>query len=287
MADRYVPKGTTDLGTITINSADSLFFGEGEQTVSSGTNLSALAAGLVDVTVNRAFTGNIVDLRLDITNLLWYDAGGGSMSIIADGTATEIIAKVWHTGLGTLTFKTAGTVTNWEQISGTGYVEDTGIVTNVRLGGGVLNQKYHATANTAWTISGGILVTGRGVSGTANIGGGTVIVRREDSSATVPTGGTLNIVGPAKVVWQGGNITALNLLHPDAVFDPSQAPAAFTITDMTGFAKAIRRSGLPTGAAGTIINKNNRTITLTNAATQYVGKAEIYAATGAFGGYST
>lgn len=276
MADRYIAKGTTTLSTVT--NGDSAIFGEGEQTVDGGTDLSGLST-LVDIIVKRAFTGRIVDLTFDNSGVVWYDAGGGSMSIVANGTLTEIIAKVWHTGLGVLTAKTAGTITEWQQNNGTGYIQDTIIVTNIRLSGGTLNQKYKTDANTAVIVAGGQFNTGRPVT-TLTATGGVTVVRREDSSATVPTATTVTVDGPAVVRWAGGNITTLNLNHPKAVFDWSDAPAALTITNLNGFAEAIYKAGLPTAGGGTAVNKTNRTLTLTNAATQYVGKSENYAAMG-------
>ena len=276
MADFYIAKGVTDLSTASITNGASVYFMEGEQTVTAGMNLSALTT-LVDIIFGPGFAGNVPDLQFDSSGTVRYEASGGSVGLIADGTATEIIAKVEHMGFGRLTAKTAGTITEWQQGRGIGVIQDSVIATNIRMSGGQLKQYYKSTANTGWTISGGTFHTGRGFSGTANVTGGTVIVRREDSSATVPTGGTLNISGPAKVKWCGGNITALNLLTPDSRVDFTEVVAALTITDITGFASAIYASGLPTAAGGTATMKSGKVITLTNAATQFIGKSTQYA----------
>lgn len=276
MANRYVAKGTTDLSTVGIANNDSVYFLEGEQTVTAGMNLSALLTP-VDIIFGPSFAGYVPDLQCDLSGVLRYEAGGGAVGLIVDGTTTEIVAKVEHVGAGLLTAKTSGTITEWQQASGRGVIQDSVIATNIRMNGGDLTQYYKSTLNTGWTISGGTFKTGRGFTGTADITGGNVIVRREDSSATLPTGVTLNISGPAKVKWAGGNITTLNLLHPEAMVDFTEIPAAITITSMTGFAKAIYRAGLPTGAGATATMKSGFAVTLTNAATQYVGKSSQYA----------
>lgn len=274
MANVYIAKGTTTLAGIA--NGDSVYFLEGDQTTTAGMNLSALTT-LVDIVFGPKFAGYVPDLQFDSSGVVRYEASGGAVGIIADGTTTEIIAKVEHVGHGRLTAKTAGTITEWQQASGDGVIQDSVTVTNIRLAGGTCKQYYKATANTGWTISGGSLYTGRGFSGTADISGGLVVVRREDSSATVPTGATLNISGPATVKWSGGNITALNLLHPLARVDFTEIVSAITITNMTGFANAIYKAGLPTAASGTATMKSGFVLTLTNAATQYIGKSSQYA----------
>lgn len=279
MASVYVPKGTTDLSGLGIANGDSVYIMEGDQSIVSGTNLSGLTT-LVDVVVGPGFTGNIVDLQCDLSGVFRYEAGGGSCSLIANGTSTEIIAKVEAVGYGRLELKTAGTFTEVQVGSGDVLIRDAVDVTNIRQTGGKVQQYYKSTANTGLTIAGGTFLSGRGFSGTANISGGTAIFRREDSSATVPTGGTLNLTGNPRLKWVGGNITALNLLSPNVWPDFTEIVAALTITDLTGFAAAIYKAGLPVAASGTAIMKSGKIITLTNAATQYGGKFTQYAIAG-------
>lgn len=275
-ADRYFPKGTTDLSTVTTTNGDSFYFLEGDQTVTAGMDFSALTT-LVDVIFGPSFAGYVPDLQFDISGVLHYEANGGSVGFTPNGTSTEVIAKVEHVGHGKLTAKSAGTVTEWQQRSGKGIIQDSVTVTNIRLTGGDLTQYYKSTLNTGWTIGGGNFYTGRGFSGNAFITGGNIVVRREDSSATVPTGAQLYLSGPCNVKWAGGNITKLWLLHPDAKIDLTEIPAAMTITDIEGFAGAIYSAGLPTAASGTAIMKSGKAVTLTNAATQYTGKAPQFA----------
>src|SRR5690606_6314523 len=160
----YVPKGTTDLSGLSISDGDSLVFGEGSQTV-AGIDLSGLNEGLSGISVLPSFTGSIGSpstgpLRADL------DSGAGKIVYNAGG----------------------GTVARRGIARGAGHASAAGVVATTRQTGGTVTQLYRSTANTNWGSEGGEFVTGRGFSGTANVWGGRVVVRREDTGATLPTG---------------------------------------------------------------------------------------------------
>lgn len=278
MATRYIGKGVTDLSTVGITDTDTLYSSEGGQTYSAGTNLSALTQGLTAWYVEERFTGNggtpgspiRVDFDAGIGQFS-YAAGGGSWYYYPGGDES-LCNEIEQLGRGRLFLSTGGTVTALEQANGYVYIPDTVAVTNFRQTGGECDQLYSSTLNTTWFIDGGLFRTGRGFTGTSYVGGGAnVIVSREDTSSTLPTGGTL-VVGDATVKWRGGNITAVVLASAGAMLDLSEAPNAATIA-VSGTAKALARSKL-----------SSKYATLTVNVTEYVGKREsLYAAGGGFG----
>lgn len=282
MADIIVARVST---IPAVANGDSLFFFEGEQTVDSGVDLSGIA-GIAKCLVGRGFAGQIVDLKAVVTGTLHYDAGGGSMSYIVDGSGVDTTAKVWCTSpSGTLTIKTNGTVTDLEQSAGTVKVMDTAIVTNVRVFGGTCTLKYKASTITALTVGGGTVNNMRTVT-TGYVTGGTLNVRREDTSSTLPTITSLFITGPATVNWNGGAFTNLYLYHPKARFnwqDTYAAGANLTPTLIEGFSEAIWASGLPMASGQVTTSKSGYTVTPTTV-TAWAGKPEHYAAYGGGGG---
>ncbi len=278
MADVYIPAGTVTLSGIA--NGDSVYFMEGSQTVTAGKDLSALTT-LVDVVFGERFSGIVEDLQFDSSGVVHYRASGGRVSLVANGTSTEVIAKVVHNGGGTLTLKTAGTFTEYQQSRGVGIITDEVNATGIRMTGGDLTQYYKSTANTNWTIAGGTFKTGRGFSGTANVTGkARVIVRREEAGSTSPTGATLNIADDAIVMWMGGNITTVNFLGPNAKLDLTNLPKDITITNATGFTKAFYDAAMPIAAGGTQKFANGKQVTLTNAATIYGGDLGTFAVYG-------
>lgn len=255
MATIFVPKGTTDISGLGIASGDYLMFNEGSQTITAGLDLSGLAAGLIGIGVGPAFTGWIgtgsSSLRCDVDagapNEVLYQAGGGGM-YLRPGGGHSLVTKVTHMGIGTIHLTSGGTVTNLEQVRGTTYVPDVVAVTNIFCSGGQIIQAYSGTANTSWRVAGGSLVTGRGFSGTARIGRNShVIVRREDSSTTLPTGGTWEIAGRDDgrhaVEWHGQNVGTVTLLDERASIDMSNVFVDASIT-ILGPAAALRRCRL-------------------------------------------
>lgn len=283
MATEYVPKGTTDL-TAYFGATNDVIIAEGSQFCSAGLDHSG-ANGPANVYINRAFTGTIGGgggdpLHTEVTGTLLYDAGGGSLSLYPHGGAANLVAKLIQSGLGALRLVTGGTVTSLEIKSGSdNYIADTVTVTNLYVTGGSTRQLYKATANTILSMGGGTLHTGRSIT-TGEITGGSLIVRREDTSATVPTATTLTI-GDAAVKWHGGAITTLNLSHPNARFDWSDMPVTATIGTVAGYVEAITRSGLRAGNGN--VSKAGKTITVT-ALSSRGGDPSSYASSSGSGG---
>lgn len=247
MADRYVAKSVTDLGTVTIADTDSLFFMEGSQQITAGGNLSALTEGLSSIVGGESFFGHVFggsygalrcDVDADAPEEVIWDAPG-SITLYPGGD--ESLVKKITQSAGLVNVQTGGTVTNWEMMGGTGYATGDVIVTNVRMQGGNYRQGYHATGNTdVWLSSGATFRSERGFSGVAYVAqGAEAIWRREDASATVPTGGTSYISG--HVEWFGGNVGTIYLMHPKASIDMSGVFADATVT-VYGYAEAIRNS---------------------------------------------
>jgi len=246
MATFYLPKGVTDLGTLTLTDSFDLVIGEGGQTIDAGLDQSGLATGGHLIEVQAAFQGDIgtagsplrVDMDAGSAPKIQYNAQGGTFYYYPGGaslSATEIEVL----GRGNLVLSTGGTVVSLEVGNGTAYIPDTVNVTNLRMAGGTVTQLYKATANTAWHIDGGVLNTGRGFSGTAYVmGGAEVTVKRTDTGATLPAGGTL-IVADGRVKWVGGAVTVI--LGARGMIDLSEVPNAAAIT-VTGTAKALARS---------------------------------------------
>lgn len=268
-ATRYIAKGTTDLGTVGITAGDTLYFSEGGQTINAGTDLSALAA-MAAVYVEPRCAVSIatgVVLKADIT-LFQFSLGGGSWYYQPGGPTTTCTTLI-HNGTGRIYVVGGGTVTNYEQDGSYGWIAAEVVATHVRQASGQLDQLYNATANTDWFVTGGVFNTGRGFSGTSYVGGGAQVnVSREDTSATLPTGGTLNL-GDAYVNWRGGNITAVNLIGNSGVLDLSNAPNAITAT-INGTAKALARCRL-----------DSKFVTHTLTINQYCGKrTALYSAGG-------
>lgn len=244
MATVIVPKGTTDLSGLTITDEDNLHFVEGGQVVSEGLTESGLATGLTFLRVFPTFAGSVGGaahgaFKADIITALEYNAGGGSFYYEPSGAA-DSCAKLMVAGSGRFYATGGGTIVEAQVDNAYLSIAAAVLATNIRQGGGTIEQLYNATANTDWTIDGGVFRTGRGFSGTARISGGAeIVVAREDSSSTLPTGGT-GILGDGRVKWRGGNAGTW-YVGRNAMLDLSEAPADMTIT-VVGHAKAIARS---------------------------------------------
>lgn len=236
MATSSVPKGTED---ITSYGADTntLVFEKGSQKVSSG--LSKTGVSLEDLFVQSAFNGTIgggtagpliCDVDNSSTSKIKYDASGGAFYYQAGG-GNALCRRLVHLSPGRFYFMTGGTMTDWEQVNGSGDIAAAVVVTNIFLEGGELIQKYNATANTNWEIHDGKFTTARGFSGTGVVSGGSVLVTREDSAGTIPTGASLRVNGTGRVKWNGGDITSL-YVYGDGGIDFWDIPANATITNL-------------------------------------------------------
>lgn len=262
MARIYVGKGVTDLSTTGVANTDDLVFMEGSQEVTAGLNLSGFAAGLATLECGPRFTGNIGTasagpLRCDVdsgASLVTLKNGGGNVMLYPGG-GSSLISRIKQLGQANLYLMTGGTVTNLELGASCRYASVTGdvIVTNYRQSGGEAYVQW-ITANSAIQtiiVDGGTVNFERFLDGnftgcSALISDGYVLVRRTDTSSTLPTatdgsstahtrvcGGTLD--------WQGGNMDTLTVTG-DGVFDAWNAPAAFTINVLNITEKAMKRS---------------------------------------------
>jgi len=162
MAAIIVGKGVTDLTTLGIADHDTIQFSEGGQTItdSAQATLSGLTDGLAGIFFDPFYTGTIPDsmaLKCDVDYgsdpIVVYKASGGSVSLWPAG-GSGVITKVNHFGAGNINIVSGGTVTNWEQASGLGYLSPSSagaVTTTAPTAAGHLQQvvgivkKSHAT----------------------------------------------------------------------------------------------------------------------------------------------
>lgn len=234
---RDVPKGTTDLSTVTINDTNFLLFTEGDQTITAGNNLSALTQGLsgikfgkqarVNIPAQYALRVDVDDTSTDYSPVVTFEQAGGQVWMYPGGDES-LIVRVKHTGAGFLGFMTGGTVTNHEQRNGRAYFTSDVALTNAYHGGGELTMKYKASGPTLINQDGGVINSERGFT-SAYLAGGMSNWRREDTSGTLPSATTIWCLGSHRATWQLGDITTLHLRGPDAVFDISKVVRPITI----------------------------------------------------------
>ena len=276
MAVITIPKGTTDLSTVTVANSDGVAFYDGNQTVTAGlTGWSAFAAGLVSLYIGPRFTGNIGGasgpLTVDVDSgaaLAINEAGGGNL-YIRPGGVSSAITRFKHIGQGSTFFVGGGTVTNLEMGQMAKYVSvsENVLVTNFYQSTGSSFFQWHASgANSGLrtiVVDGGVAQFERFLDANANAEGGTnlvrisgnarVIVKRENTSSasvTPPTatdgnnGSTIHITG-GTLEWWGGNMDNV-IVEGDGVLDLSNAPGDVAIYTLNITAKAMSRSKLKT-----------------------------------------
>ncbi len=247
MATITLPKGTTDLATLASLNNNILLVGEGNQTVISGLDQSALAAGLDSVYFQ---TGSTVTFRgstgtpfkAGIATLMSLRQYGGSIyyTPVGAGTTTTC-ARIKSTTATRLYLSAGGTVASLE-CSGSSYtnVDDNVNVTTLAVdGAATVDALYKSTVFTTIWMGGGTLNSGRGFT-TCHMGGGVANFSREDSSSTAPAGTTLNCFG-GTLKWRGGNITTVNATGA-AMLDFSDVPAACTIGTLNVTRGVLERS---------------------------------------------
>jgi len=298
MAVITIPKGTTDLSTVTVANSDGVAFYDGGQTVTAGlTAWSAFAAGLVSLYLGPRFVGNIGGaagpLTVDVDSgaaLVVNEAGGGNL-YLRPGGVSSLITRLKHLGQGTTHLVGGGTVTNLEmgvmakQIN----VSENVLVTNFWQSCGSSFFQWHASgANSGLqsiVVDGGVaqferFLDGNGAGANATISGNArVIVKRENtagSTTTLPTAtdgsnGAVVRINGGVLEWWGGNMDTV-IVEGDGVLDLSNAPAGFNIYRLYITAKAMARSKLTT-PNGTItydtgsftpVPRGGKTDTLTN-----------------------
>lgn len=261
MADVIIPKGTSDLSTVSISDSDSVFAHEGSQLINAGTDLSGLTNGLTEVFFGPSTAISIdpsAPLRVDVDQgaaLFRNYAGGGHLYVRPNGNS-NVITTYEHLGRGKTTFTAGGTVTTLSQRSGEVFISEDVSVTTFNQRGGDCNAQYKSTVFTTLRVGGGNLRSGRGFTTAFVTGGAHCTFRREDTSATTPAGTTLNIM-QGTVRWAGGDITTVNLLGPDAILDLSEAPYNLTIGTLNVFGDDYNKSSLASQFATVTITSEN------------------------------
>lgn len=248
MATITLPKGTTDLGTLSSLNNNILLIGEGNQTVTTGLDQSGLAAGIDSVyyqmgpTVNfRGTSGQF--LKAGIVTILFLNGYGGTIYYTPIGAGTQTTCtRAKNIGANRLYVGGGGTITSMEH-SGNAYtnVDDSSIITTLSVDGGQVDVQYISTAITTLYMSAGQLTIGRPVT-TAWINGGNTVVTREDTASTPPAWTTINM-GGGTLKWRGGGITTLRALG-SATLDFSDVPAALTIGTLIVSRGVLERSTL-------------------------------------------
>ena len=272
-----IPKGTTDLSTVTVANSDAVQFLDGNQTVTAGlTGWSGFAAGLVSLYIGPRFTGNIGGaggpLTVDIDSgaaLFTNEAGGGNV-YVRPGGGSSLITRIKHLGQGSLFLVGGGTVTNLEMGQMAKYVSvsENVLVTNFYQSTGASFVQWHASDTTASNngfqtvvVDGGVaqferFLDANGAGSSARISGNArVIVKRENTSAggaspSLPSatdgsnGAQIRILGGV-LEWWGGNMDNVTV-EGDGVLDLSNAPGDVAIYTLNITAKALSRSKLKT-----------------------------------------
>lgn len=249
----------------TVADTDTLQFLEGSQTLSAGGDKSGLATGLASVQLAKTClvqntAADPLKCDLDVSssshltderraNRPWYFWPGG-------GSALAKIVRVLNGGMQNLIG--GGRLEQAQLRSGIINAASAVRVDAVYQCGGAMNQAIHASTNTNTDIYcvRGTFNSERGFSGTCYAGPGSVMKfrRKDNSSGSMPTGGTLIVCG-GKVEWGIGNITNLYLL--DGEFDISAVPADCTITNLFIFSHMKRSSGVK-------LKGRNATVSITN-----------------------
>ncbi len=238
MADYYLAKGVTDLGTLGagVLNTNNLFIGEGSQTVTTGLDQSALATGIAKIEVQKGSAVSMKGtsgafLKAAVTTEILLKGQGGEWYYTPTGTGAARIRNI----SGMRLFLGSGTaavarleVANTASVS----CDDTTLITSLYQVGGSTEILYNATNVTLGQINGGYLSSGRNFD-TLNVNGNSqVVLKREDTSATVPTATSITLNGPgAKLKYCLGNVTNL-YVWGGACWDASDIPKGITVTNI-------------------------------------------------------
>ena len=233
MATVIIPPGTANPVPL-IADGDKVHLIEGEQDYSgTSLDLSALANGL-----NLLKFGKLCRVKNSASNPWKVDVdqgtnphvlvAGGGPHYFHPGGGSSLITRFKMLAPGRAFFIGGGTVTNFEQRSGISDFSSAVIATNAYLGGGQCTIASNATAITLLEVGPGASAIIKRSITTGTFFGGNVACKADDSSGTLPTGGTIKNYG-ADVTWMFGAITSLELRGPNATFDISNAPKDFSI----------------------------------------------------------
>lgn len=237
MATVSVPRGTTDLGPLTINDADILQFMDGESNISAGNNLSSFddagTGGLTGLYFGPNATPIIEPayaLRADVdqgAGLVHIASNGGRLALYPGGSS-GVFTRLRHIGATQATIMSGGTVTTFEQSSGSELVTGDVSVTTAYCIGGNTMFRYKSTAiTTLWVTGGNVSLLRTGT--TINVVAGVLTVYPENTGTNVPTSTTVSVYG-GTFRWRGGDITTLNVFGPNAVVDFSGITQDITVS---------------------------------------------------------
>lgn len=265
MADVPIAHGANSLGTP--NSGDSIQILGGNTNIDTNVDQSALANGLVNFEVSRAYTGIVASsgnpVYVEITGSLIYAAQSGQMYYRGKdaGDASAVIQV--HSG-GEFHFVTDGTATRFEVGAGIVKIYGPCIVTNLRTGGGYTSLLDDTSTDPTLIhlMSGGTVYTERGATTMTN-DMGTLLIEAGSNAIT-----TLNCNGSPSVartsLTESGTITTLNC--NGHVPDTSKLTQAVTITN----------TNINMALPGAQAFLDNPRITFTNAATRYISDGRIW-----------
>jgi hypothetical protein len=183
----------------------------GRQTIDTALDQSGLSSGINNFRVGWDFEGNIgtptAPLEVDCDNatnpMISYAGAAGAFYIQASGN-NNVITSFQHAGLGR-SFLQGGTFTSVGVGRGELIANSSTAVTNLRVGGGLVDIDEHASSTfTLCAVAGGLCTVKRG--GTTFEVGANGRLRQIDPDATATT---VNVWGGV-LDWRGGDITTLN-----------------------------------------------------------------------------
>ncbi len=207
---------------------------------------------------------------MGISGVVDYRAGGGSMKILPNDSGTNLLAKVINRSNGSLVITGGGGVTRLDQVSSATTIGESVLLPLVYMLGGTLRVGYNATPGTTWVIDGGTLVSARAAAAITIGGGANCTFAREDTIADSGPGMAFTNLtinnGYADIRGSDvGTITSININSFNGFVEFRNITEAITVTDIRGPAKTLKAMGVPVAGGGTIIAKNGKTITFTNA----------------------
>ena len=217
MATVIVPPGTKDLSTVDPGSGTdphAWYFYEGDQVITAGTNFAARAAQtsfFFDSTAPVTFAAT---LRLGIASSLITRAKGGFLSIQADDSGSNTIAKLLLLGGMKIVDVGGGTWSDVQVTGGDLTIAESTALTAYDQAGGSHTIGYNATGPTSFNVRGGMLQMRRGLADNtiAYVGGKSFVYFRraqQVASSGIAIGGTgeLHIGENGYVKWCGAAIS--------------------------------------------------------------------------------
>lgn len=266
MANRYITDGSKTLASVADN--DNLYIGPSAGAVTTSVNMSSFTTGLPIVEISSFLDVGTATapLYVEITTRLVNAMRSGTLYYQGKDT-TDATPLARFIGQGRTVF-IDGTITSWEQLSGSSEIAEGAIVTNLYSAGGSGSLLGKAgTSPTLFRLIGGPSglsqwYVQRGATTMTNEAGKLTI----DSTTNAIT--TLNCLGSYAMgcstdIWECGTITTANVYGH--VPDVSKMVQPLTITNTN------INMGLP-GASEFL---NHPLITFTNTPTRYISDGRV------------